>query len=94
MSVYIRVRVLSESEGHLSAHAVGAVAVAAVAFPLTVDGVFMVAATAIEGWDVENRDRHSELRRKDRMADLPGCVRSILREKSESGECKTRNERK
>jgi hypothetical protein len=79
--VYIRVRVLSESEGHLSAHVVGAVTVAAVAFPLAVDGVFLVAATAIEGWDVENRDRHSELRRKARMADLPGCVRSIFERK-------------
>jgi hypothetical protein len=72
---------------------VGAVAVAAVAFPLAVDGIFLIAATAVVSWGVENRDRHSELRRNARMADLPGCVRSILKEKSESGECKTRNER-
>ena len=47
--MYIWVSVLSESEGHLSTHVAGAVAVAAVAFPLAVDGVFLVAAMAIAG---------------------------------------------
>jgi hypothetical protein len=76
---------LSESEGHLSAHVAEAVAVAAVAFPLVVDGIFLLAETANAGWDVENRDRHPELRRKARMADLPDCVRSMVEgEKSES----------
>jgi hypothetical protein len=49
LSVYIWVRVWSESEGHLNTYVVGAVAVAAVAFPLAADGVFLTAAILIAG---------------------------------------------
>jgi len=49
LSVYVWIRILNESEGNLSAHVAEAVAAAAVAFPLAVAGVFLLAATAIVG---------------------------------------------
>jgi hypothetical protein len=63
------IRIVNESE-KVTAHVAEAVAAAAVAFPLAVDGVFLPAATATADWDVENLDRHSALFLKARMADL------------------------
>jgi hypothetical protein len=77
-SCIFSVRFEGESEEHLSAHVAVTVAVAAVAFPLAADGVFLTAAMAITGWDVENGNRHSELRRRVRMAARLGCDRSIV----------------
>lgn len=49
-------------------HVAGAEAVAAVAFPRIVEGVFLVADIAAAAGDVENRCVHSELRRRARIA--------------------------
>lgn len=80
LSVDIWVRVLNESEDILIAHVAEAVAAAAVAFPLTLDGAFLLAATTMAGRDVENPERHCAFFLTARIADLAGCVRSISRE--------------